>query len=122
MSRSSSPTLHLFLSTDDINADGLSHERSLGYNRPVLRKQLIYSSLTQSSIDDVEVHPINTPAVDLLSANIVHEYGFLDYLNTAYDKWIDLWNKKQADQFFAGESTRDTGRYIVIYMCHSAAY
>lgn len=100
MSTSSASTLHLVLSTEDITSDGLSAELSLGYNKPILRKQLIYAALKKCK--GVQVHTVDTYPPTLNGAAIVHEAGFVHYLDTAFDLWTAAWEKKTADQFFAG--------------------
>lgn len=95
-----SSALHLWLSTEDISADGLSAELSLGYNKPILRKQLIYAGLKHC--EGVTVHVVSDSPSTLHGASIVHDPGFVQYLDTAFDRWMQAWDNNTADQFFAG--------------------
>ena len=64
-----------------------SHDK---YNSPRLRRRLILKALTERYGDITKVEHPSSAEDDLANYSVVHDQGLLDFLSTAWSKWVDL--------------------------------
>ena len=60
------------------------------YNSPRLRRRLILKSLKDRYGDITQVEHPSSAEDDLSQYSVVHDQELLDFLSTAWDKWVDL--------------------------------